>query len=76
MKKYLKNLVTALKNDTDGARAKTLKAVSTTVLAVAAGIVLSKLNEDKHDIIVINESPVIIPEDTIIVEETDNEDTV
>ena len=59
--KALKNYFAALKANTDDIRKKSLIAVGTTVAAVAAGIVLSKLSEDRVDVIVVEESPSEVP---------------
>lgn len=69
----IKNFASALKNDTDGIRTKLAKAAGTTILSVAAGIVLSKLNEEKQNIVIINEIPRLVEtEDEIVaVEEED-----
>lgn len=65
--KTLKNYFAALKTNTDDIRKKSLIAVGTTIAAVAAGIVLSKLSEDRVDVIVVQESrteePLITPEE-------------
>jgi hypothetical protein len=59
--KMLKQYFTALKTNTDDIRRKSLVAVGTTVAAVAAGIVLSKLSEDRVDVIVVEENRPEVP---------------
>lgn len=59
--KMLKQYFADLKTNTDDIRRKSLVAVGTTVVAVAAGIVLSKLSEDRVDIIVVEENRPEVP---------------
>ena len=56
--KNFKKLLTAIRDDTDGARLKALKAIGIPVATFVAGIVLTKLNSDRVDVLVINEAPV------------------
>ena len=51
----LKKYFNALKNNTDDIRRKSLIAVGTTVAAVLAGVVLSKMSEDRVEVILIEE---------------------
>ena len=53
-----KKFFAALRDDTDGARLKALKAIGIPVATFVAGIVLTKLNADRVDLLVINETPV------------------
>ena len=55
---------TALKENTDDIRKKTLTLVGTVAAALLAGIVLNKLSEDRVDVIVLQETA---PEEDIIV---------
>ena len=55
---------TALKENTDDIRKKTLTLVGTVAAALLAGIVLNKLSEDRVDVIVLQETA---PEEEIIV---------
>ena len=59
-----KKFFAALREDTDGARLKALKAIGIPVATFVAGIVLTKLNSDRVDVLVINESPAedLLPE--------------
>lgn len=68
--KNFKKLLTAIRDDTDGARLKALKAIGIPVATFVAGIVLTKLNADRVDVLVINEVPVeeLLPEPTSPVE--------
>lgn len=52
----LKKYFVALKDNTDDIRKKTLVAGGTLLTAIVAGIVLSKLSEDRMDVIVIQEN--------------------
>ena len=52
-----KKFLTAIRDDTDGARLKALKAIGIPVATFVAGIVLTKLNADRVDVLVINEVP-------------------
>ena len=56
--------LTALKENTDDIRKKTLTLVGTVAAALLAGIVLNKLSEDRVDVIVLQETA---PEEEIIV---------
>ena len=56
--------LTALKENTDDIRKKTLTLVGTIAAALLAGIVLNKLSEDRVDVIVLQETT---PEEEIIV---------
>lgn len=60
----LKKLFVAIRDDTDGARLKALKAIGIPVATFVAGIVLTKLNSDRVDVLVINETPAeeLLPE--------------
>ena len=60
----LKKLFVAIRDDTDGARLKALKAIGIPVATFVAGIVLTKLNSDRVDFLVINETPAddLLPE--------------
>ena len=60
--------LTALKENTDDIRKKTLTLVGTIAAALLAGIVLNKLSEDRVDVIVLQETT---PEDEIIVATAD-----
>lgn len=51
MKKFLE----ALKNNTDGVRKKALITAATVAGSIVAGILLTKLNEDRVDVIVVEE---------------------
>ena len=55
---------TALKENTDDIRKKTLTLVGTVAAALLAGIVLNKLSEDRVDVIVLQETA---PEEDVIV---------
>lgn len=55
---------TALKENTDDIRKKTLTLVGTVAAALLAGIVLNKLSEDRVDVIVLQETT---PEEDVIV---------
>ena len=55
---------TALKENTDDIRKKTLTLVGTVAAALLAGIVLNKLSEDRIDVIVLQETA---PEEDVIV---------
>ena len=59
-----KKFFAALRDDTDGARLKALKAIGIPVATFVAGIVLTKLNSDRVDLLVINETPAddLLPE--------------
>lgn len=52
--KNLKKYFAALKDNTDDIRKKSLIAIGTTVAALAAGIVLTKMTDDRVDVIVLN----------------------
>ena len=60
----VKKFFTALREDTDGARLKALKAIGIPVATFVAGIVLTKLNSDRVDVLVIHETPAddLLPE--------------
>lgn len=62
--KTAKQFFAALRDDTDGARLKALKAIGIPVATFVAGIVLTKLNADRVDVLVVNEVPAeeILPE--------------
>ncbi len=62
-----KKFFAALRDDTDGARLKALKAIGIPVATFVAGIVLTKLNADRVDVLVINETPAddLLPETVI-----------
>lgn len=64
----LKKFFSDLRDDTDDIRKRTLIAVGTTVAALVAGIVLTKLNEDRVDVIIIEEKR---REDIVVPIETD-----
>lgn len=53
MKKTLQRYFTALKENTDDIRKKSLIAFGTTVATIVAGVVLTKLNEDRVDVVVL-----------------------
>ena len=59
-----KKFFAALRDDTDGARLKALKAIGIPVATFVAGIVLTKLNSDRVDVLIINETPAeeLLPE--------------
>ena len=60
----LKKLFVAIRADTDGARLQALEAIGNPFPTVVAGIVLTKLNSDRVDVLVINETPAeeLLPE--------------
>lgn len=60
----MNRFLTALKENTDDIRKKTLTLVGTVAAALLAGIVLNKLSEDRVDVIVLQETA---PEEEIIV---------
>lgn len=52
----LKKFFVALRDNTDDARMKALKAIGIPVAAFAAGIILTKLNDDRVEVLVVEES--------------------
>ena len=67
----VKKFLAAFREDKDDIRKNTLIAVGGTLVAIAAGILLTKLNDDRVEVLVIQETEEILLDPTISVDPTE-----
>lgn len=67
----VKKFLVAFREDKDDIRKNTLIAVGGTLVAIAAGILLTKLNDDRVEVLVIQETEEILLDPTLPVDPTE-----